>query len=122
MKVYNNEIEHSGVLGMKWGRRKGPSTSEMRWDRTNINKRELKKAKKKYNVNGQTTEHKILQMENKAMTEAGNISTNKMLKKYGQAGLDKLDRSDKIRTTASFIALMALPVTAIGGSILTNGR
>ena len=113
MQVYNDELYHVGVLGMKWGHRNGPSTSDMRKDAVNTHRTEYRKALTKYNVNSQTNEKKYNQLELKASLESGKIASDKLLKKYGTDNLKRLDRSDKIRTLAGFAGMMALPIGAI---------
>lgn len=117
MKVYNDEMYHTGKLGMKWGHRKGPSTSEMRKDVVNTHKTEYRKAMAKYNVNSQTNETKYNKLELKASVESGKIASDKIMKKYGAENLKRLDHSNTIRNIAGFAGMMALPVGAIALSM-----
>ena len=98
---------------MRWGRRQGPSVSTMRKDVVNTHRTEYRKALAKYNVNSQTNESKYNKLELKASTEAGKIASDKLMKKYGAQNLKRLDRSNKIRNTASIAGMMAIPVGMI---------
>lgn len=111
--IYNDELYHFGVLGMHWGRRKGPSTSDMRKDVVKTHRDEYRKALTKYKVNSQTSESRYNKLELKASLESGKIASDKLMKKYGSENLKRLDRSNKIRNAAAFTGLMALPVAAI---------
>ena len=113
MQVYNDELYHFGILGMKWGRRKGPSTSDMRKDSVKTHRDEYRKALAKYNVNSQTNEKKYNKLELKASLESGKIASAKLMKKYGAENLKRLDRSNKIRNIAGIAGMMALPIGAI---------
>lgn len=62
MQVYNNELYHYGVLGMKWGHRKGSSIisntthderNEMRKERHQVYNKEFKKEYKKSGLDKQ---------------------------------------------------------------------
>ena len=114
MQTYNDEhLYHTGKLGMKWGHRNGPSTSEMRSEVVNTHRTEYRKAMAKYNVNSQTNESKYNKLELKASLESGKIASDKMLKKYGTKNLKRLDKSNKIRTIVTAAGIMALPIGAI---------
>ena len=113
MQVYNDELYHFGILGMHWGRRRGPSISTMRKDVVKTHRDEYRKALAKYNVNQQTNEKKYNKLELKASIESGKIASDKLMKKYGTENLKRLDRSNKIRNAVAFTSLMALPVAAI---------
>ena len=113
MQVYNDELYHFGILGMKWGHRKGPSTSVMRKDVVKTHRDEYRKALTKYKVNSQTSESKYNKLELKASLESGKIASDKLMKKYGAENLKRLDRSNKIRNAAAVASLMALPAAAI---------
>ena len=111
--IYNDELYHFGILGMKWGRRSGPSISTMRKDVVKTHRDEYQKALKKYNVNSQTNEKKYNKLELKASLESGKIASDKLMKKYGANNLKRLDTANKITNIASIAGLMALPVAAI---------
>lgn len=70
MQVYTDELCHFGIPGMKWGRRKGPSTKEMRNDRNNIIKSELTKAYKKHDVYNKNNDYAVEIAASKANMEA----------------------------------------------------
>lgn len=111
--IYNDELCHFGIKGMRWGKGRGPSTSQMRKDVVNAHRTEYRKALAKYNVNSQTNNKKYNQLELKASIESCKIASDKMMKKYGADNLKRLDRSNKIRNIAGVAGMMALPIGAI---------
>ena len=113
MQVYNDELYHFGILGMHWGRRKGPSTSDMRKDVVKTHRDEYRKALTKYNVNSQTSESRYNKLELKASLESGKIASDKLMKKYGSENLKRLDRANKINNIAAVAGLMALSIGTI---------
>ena len=71
MQIYNTELYHFGVLGMKWGHRKGPSTKDMRSDRRNINNKEINKALNKYGVTNKRVQAYNYAIKNKLSMDDG---------------------------------------------------
>ena len=146
--VYNDELYHFGILGMKWGKRNGPSTSDMRKERTKINKQETGKALSKYKITdkrlkairyarlngvdifegrGPSKEgakyykmnSEIDKLESKAIKEAGEKTASIMLDKYGKDNITRLNRSDNIHTALGMASVLAIP-TGILASIAVS--
>ena len=152
MQVYNDELYHFGKLGMKWGHRKGPTNEVMRNDRNKIHKQEVKKAYQRNKVDQKMGEaydyankhhldgddggggsrtagvkfQKMLDevdgLETKAMYEAGQETSKRMIKKYGQDKISDLKKSDKIRFYVGAAAVAAIPAVTIAATVMSDLR
>jgi hypothetical protein len=124
---------------MKWGHKKGPSIKEMNKTKDSIMRQQLNNSDKKYGVtekrkaaeqygkkhkfdmydsNGGYSEagrkynkamNNVDKLDTIARKEAGQKTTDIMIKKYGKDGVKKLERSNKLRTAAGVAAIVAIP-------------
>lgn len=119
MQVYNDELMHYGVLGMRWGHRKGVSLSskekkEMRQDRDDTTIKIEKKLDKKYQKHTKPRDEiEALELDEKISKELGESVSNYMVKKYGQEKVDALKRSDKLRSDLSLAALATIAAVSV---------